>query len=288
MSFDKQTKSSSLEDVEKALDHIRKITNQEWLGALTERKIKELEFHNKHREQITKVIAKDTYEKLYGNRKYYSIVQDSREYVDNWIKKSAPGKIFLDYACGNGGNAIKAAEAGAKLAIGIDISDVSVENATLLAEKKGLKNVKFVQADAENTLLPDNSMDLIICSGMLHHLDLSYTFPEMRRILVPGGRALAIEALDYNPFIKLYRMMTPQMRTEWEKLHILSLKDIRFAERFFKVENIKYFHMTSVVAPHIPALKSPLQALDRLLCQIPYLQLMAWMFSFELVKRVER
>jgi len=68
---------------------------------------------------------------------------------------------------------------------------------------------------------------------MLHHLDSSYIFPELRRILVPGGRILAIESLDYNPFTKLYRHTTPSMRTDWEKNHVLSLFDVAFAKQFY-------------------------------------------------------
>jgi ubiquinone/menaquinone biosynthesis C-methylase UbiE len=144
----------------------------------------------------------------------------------------------------------------------------------------------FVQADAENTLLPDNSVDRVVCSGMLHHLDLSYAFPELRRILKPGGRILAMEALDYNPAIKLYRYITPEMRTDWEKAHILTLSDIRFARKFFTVENIKYWHIASVIAPYVRmmGLLPALNWLDRYLTRIPFVQLMAWIFTFELVK----
>ena len=79
--------------------------------------------------------------------------------------------VFLDYACGNGSNAIAAAKAGAKLSIGLDISDVSVQNCRRFATDAGVtSNSYFIQADAENTKLPDNSVDVIICSGMLHHL----------------------------------------------------------------------------------------------------------------------
>ncbi len=39
-----------------------------------------------------------------------------------------------------------------------------------------------------------------------------------------GERILCIEALDYNPTIKLYRMCTPDMRTKWEKAHEPVLK----------------------------------------------------------------
>lgn len=191
----------------------------------------------------------------------------------------------MDYACGNGGNVIKAAKYGATLAIGLDISRVSVENAKREAEKAGVnKNTYFIQADAENTMLPDDSIDAIICSGMLHHLDLSYAFPELRRILCPGGRILAGEALNYNPAIKLYRYLTPQMRTEWEKAHILNLRDIRFAKRFFEIGEIRYWHITSILAPYMKFALQALNWIDEFLTRIPIVRLMAWIFTFELIK----
>ncbi|MEE8056410.1 MAG: class I SAM-dependent methyltransferase [Pseudomonadales bacterium] len=230
-----------LEQLILRLNEIADISNQEWLKGLNDRKHKELEFHNRDRDrQVVETLDQDTFDKFYSNKKFYSTVQKSTDYHQGWIAKNCKDKIFLDYACGNGGNAIAAAIAGAKLAIGFDISDVSVKNAQKDAEAQGLENVYFFQADAENTKLPDSCVDVIICSGMLHHLDLSYAFPELRRILAPSGKLLAIEALDYNPFIKLYRKLTPDMRTEWEKAHILSMKDIEFGKRFFDIGEIKH------------------------------------------------
>ncbi len=137
-------------------------------------------------------------------------------------------------------------------------------------------------------------MDVILCSYMLHHLNLNYAYPEMHRILKPGGRILACEALDYNPLIKLYRKLTPEMRTEWEKEHILSLKDVRGAKRFFNVGEIRYWHVSSFLAGFLqgaPRLFGGtmriLNAVDRLLVRIPGVQLMAWQFSFELVKPLD-
>ncbi len=268
------------------LEEIEKITDQEWLESLGKRKRKELEFHDADRD-ITRrdSLDKDTYEKLYGNRKYYQAVGLSSAYTDNWIRENAKNKVFLDYACGNGGNAIKAAKYGATLAIGLDISRVSVENAKREAKKQTVdKNTRFIQADAENTMLPDNSIDVIICSGMLHHLDLSYAFPELRRILRPGGSILAVEALNINPAIKLYRNLTPQMRTDWEKAHILSLQDIQFAKRFFKVGEIRYWHILSILAPYMMFALPALNWIDKFLTRIPIVKLMAWIFTFELIK----
>jgi SAM-dependent methyltransferase len=266
------------------LGEIAEIPDGQWLDSLSTRKKKELEFHDRDRDrkQIG-TLDKDTYERFYGNKKYYQATALSKSYVDNWIARNAAGKVFLDYACGNGENALKAARAGASLSIGIDISRVSVVNATEDARVQGLSaNTVFVQADAENTQLPDSSVDTIICSGMLHHLDLSYAFPELRRILAPGGKILAVEALDYNPMIKLYRKLTPDMRTEWEKAHILDLSDVKFASRFFDVKDVRFWHISSIVAPHMNFALPVLNGLDKLLTRLPGVRLMAWIFTFEL------
>ncbi len=268
------------------LEVISGISNEQWLSNLSDRKRKELSFHDRDRDRDKiQTLDTDTYEKFYGNKKYYGATGDSRSYVDQWIATNAKGKVFLDYACGNGARAIFAAKAGARMVIGLDISSVSVENARRDAEAAGVSaNCRFIQADAENTLLPADSIDTILCSGMLHHLDLSFALPELRRILAPGGRILAVEALDYNPAIKMYRYMTPAMRTDWEKAHILSLKDLTFASRFFDVRSVNYWHITSILSPHLPFLAKTFQTLDRLLTKVPLVKLMAWMFTFEMVK----
>lgn len=276
--------SISFDALNQSLDRLAAIPDEEWLTSLDDRKRKELEFHDRDRDrQLIQTLDGDTYEKFYGNKKYYRATELSKAYVDSWIARHAPGKVFLDYACGNGANAIKAAKAGARLAVGMDISSISVRNARQDAEAAGVGDrCRFVQADAENTQLPDSSMDVIICSGMLHHLDLSFAFPELARILAVDGRLLAVEALDYNPLIKLYRNLTPDMRTEWEKAHILSLKDVRFAKEFFRLGEVRYWHILSIAGGKVPALLPMLNAIDRVVTRIPVIQLLAWIFTFEL------
>lgn len=272
-----------------AIDQIDQIDNSSWLGSLNERKLAELEFHNRDRNQdfvSTAAKDQDTYERFYGNKKYYLATYRSKRYIEDWIRQNASRRIFLDYACGNGQYALLAAQAGAELSLGFDISDVSVRNCRIAARKAGLGEVtRFFQADAENTKLPDNCVDAILCSGMLHHLDLSYALPELRRILRPGGCILAVEALDYNPLIKLYRLLTPDMRTEWEKAHILTLADVEFASRFLEVGEIRYWHVVGYLGGKFPALLAPLDAVDKLLERIPLVNRLAWMMTFTLYKR---
>lgn len=276
----------TVDDLRSHLEELDRISDSEWQSTLDDRKLKEIEFHDRDRDRTqSESLEQDTYEKFYGNKKYYTTTAASKEYVDRWISRHSKGKVFLDFACGNGENAIKAAKAGASLAIGLDISPISVANARDDARSAGVEpNTFFVQADAENTRLPDNSVDTVICSGMLHHLDLSYAFPELRRILAPGGRILAVEALDYNPAIKLYRWRTPAMRTEWEKAHILSLKDVRFARRFFTLGEVRFWHVLSILGVFLRPLLPFLNAIDRVLTRLPIVKYAAWIFTFELVK----
>jgi len=253
---------------------------------LEPRKRSELEFHDKYRDASSKSeLDGDEFDQIYGNERFYRVTEISLTYTSEWINRHARDKIFLDYACGDGGNSRRAAAAGAELVVGIDLSDVSVQRCRDAAEAQGLSDrIQYLQADCENTGFPDGSFDTIICSGVLHHMDLSYAFPEIRRILAPGGRVLCVEALAVNPAIQLYRNRTPAMRTEWEKNHILGPKDIKLAERFFDLGEVRYWHLSSIAAAYAPKLLKPLNAVDSVLCKIPGVRSLSWVFTFELLK----
>ena len=81
------------------LDRIERIPDERWMESLDDRKLKELEFHDMHRDlKQKKSHDADTFEKLYGNEKYYQTTRMSVDYVDSWLKRTVPGKVFLDYA----------------------------------------------------------------------------------------------------------------------------------------------------------------------------------------------
>ena len=234
-------------------------------------------------------LPKNVHKKYYGNRKFYAGTSLSQDYLNRWIRQNAENSVFLDYACGNGRIALKAARAGAKLAIGIDLSPRSIETARRNALHQGLQRPAFfMQADAEATGLPARCVDVIVCHGVLHHLDVARAFPELSRILNPGGIILAMEPLCYNPFIGFYRKLTPSMRTDWERSHIPRLSDLRLAKRFFHVQDLRFWHLTSVLTPYWKAGVPYFNALDRILTQIPIIRLWSWIFSFELIQSEER
>lgn len=293
----KNTNSSDGRSIERnelmiALEGLRTRNSDEFSAVLDERKRQERQWANFSRDEQGLQAAQGTNEERRANFKWYSTTELSLAYRNRWLADHVPGKVFLDYACGNGADTIKGARMGAATAIGIDVSNVSIANATAMAAKEGLADrCVFIEGDCENTGLPSNSVDVVLCSYMLHHLDLTHAFPELHRILKSGGCVLAAEALNYNPLIRLYRKLTPDLRTEWEKEHILSLKEIRAAKKYFNVGEIRYWHLFGVLGafvrkvPPVFRLCMPvLNAIDAVVTRIPGAQLMAWQFSFVLYK----
>ena len=73
----------------------------------------------------------------------------------------------VEFGCGEGRNAIYLAKRGIDI-VAIDSSDIAIGN----AKKKmdGLKNLRFICSDFLTVDFEDRKYDLIIDSGMFHHL----------------------------------------------------------------------------------------------------------------------
>ena len=73
-----------LEQLKTHINEIAKIPNQGWMDDLDERKLKELEFHNRARDRAQiETLAQDTYDKFYSNKKFYSTVRRSTEFCES-------------------------------------------------------------------------------------------------------------------------------------------------------------------------------------------------------------
>ena len=265
---------------------------KDWVDKIEDRKKKELEFFNMfYNKEIEESLSEADYKMRYGYRKFYSIARPVTDFTLKWIAEKVPGKIFLDYACGSGKFAIHAAKNGAALSVGIDISSHAIEVARKEAENEKVSDkCIFLQADCEKTGFPNDCIDIVLCGGMLHHLDLNFALPELQRIMKNGGILLAVEALNYNPIFKIYRKSTPGMRSEFEVEHILSMKEVRFAKKFFNLGKMRFWFLTVLVAAFFhktkifKGLRFIFRQLDSILLRIPGLRLMAWQFTFELIK----
>ena len=255
------------------------------MSILKNRKQEEAKFHNKIR---SKKLKEDDFEYQYltSNKKFYSIARKSQKFVNDFLLENCSGKKVLDYCCGDGGTIFFLAEHEAE-AIGIDISGVSIQKAKAEALRKRLNGqASFYVMDAENLKFKDNYFDLIVCNGVLHHLDVKKAYPELMRVLKPDGKIICDEPLVYNPIFHLYRKMTPHLRTEWEMHHILSRGDIKLAEKYFRKVETKFFHLATLGAVPFRKLSGfnfilgLLGAVDSILLKLPILKWLAWQIVF--------
>jgi ubiquinone/menaquinone biosynthesis C-methylase UbiE len=253
------------------------------------RKTDEAVFHDQ-RERDRNTLSPDDFLAKYPNKRFYSITRKSRSRVLEWMRRECPGKLALDYCCGLGGKAVQLAEHGATVHA-IDLSPVELKTAQGRARDAGVADrITFQAMDAERTTFADGTFDLIVCSGVLHHLDLQRAYPELARILKADGEIICIEAMAHNPLIHWYRRRTPHLRTAWEVEHILTVGDIDHARKFFGQVSSEFYHLATIAA--IPFRKTrffgpiltALELVDSVLCRLPGVRRMAWQSIFFLRK----
>jgi SAM-dependent methyltransferase len=257
-----------------------------YMQTVIDRKILEAEFHDR-READRLRLSLDEFQRKYPNKRFYALARASDAFEEEWLKQHCPGAVALDYCSGLGGTSLRLAQYGAQV-YGIDISEREVATATKVLRDNGYDDAQFVVGDAEATDFPDNMFDIIVCNGVLHHLDVNRAFPELARILKPTGKIIAMEPLGYNPVIQMYRRLTPRLRTEWEADHILSNRDLKLARKYFEGMSLTFFHLATLFA--IPFIRTSffgrllavLERVDRVILRVPAVRLMAWQVVFVL------
>ncbi|MFO1463217.1 MAG: class I SAM-dependent methyltransferase [bacterium] len=140
------------------------------------------------------------------------------------------GKRVLELGCGAGEGSVYFALQGAE-AVATDISSGMVEVVHRVADKYGVA-VKAHRMTAEQIDYPDQSFDVVYGNGVLHHVDFHKAVAEASRVLKPGGKAVFIEPLSYNPVINVYRHIAKTVRTPDERP--FKFKDLKEMYPHFK------------------------------------------------------
>lgn len=97
----------------------------------------------------------------------------------------------VDIGCGPGNAARVAAHRGARVT-GVDPAPVMLGLARLLTRDRA--GITWAQGSAEDLPLPDGSATVVWSAATVHHWeDVTAGLAEVRRVLSPGGRFLAIE-----------------------------------------------------------------------------------------------
>ena len=144
------------------------------------------------------------------------------------------GRRILDLGCGAGETSVYFALEGAKVTA-VDISQEMIRVVNRLAAKWNVE-VDSKVIVAEDIDLQSGYYDYVFGNGILHHLDRKKAYNEIFRVLKPGGQAVFIEPLCYNPIISMYRLIARTMRTKSEKP--FRFGDLRYLKKLFG--NVKH------------------------------------------------
>jgi ArsR family transcriptional regulator len=109
-----------------------------------------------------------------------------------------PPLDVADIGCGEGYLALEMAR-WARTVFGIDRSDLVLERAKALADRRRVTNVQWKKGDLTRLPLRDASVDLALLSQALHHAaDPEDAVAEAVRILRPGGRLLILDLREHD------------------------------------------------------------------------------------------
>jgi len=237
---------------------------------------------------------REEFETHFSNQKFYSITSASEAYQQSWLRERCrPGTRVIDFACGNGENAIFAAQCGAE-SIGIDISPEGIENAGQNAQRAGVAGrCSFRVMDGEAMSFENDTFDIGVEYGALHHVDLDRALGELARVLKPGASMICTEALRHNPVIHAYRRRTPHLRTEWEVEHILGVESLDVVRKYFRSVDVRFFHLSVLAAvpfrrtPLFQPLRRFLDGVDRALLSSQAIGKYAWIMVFTMSEPVK-
>jgi ubiquinone/menaquinone biosynthesis C-methylase UbiE len=203
-----------------------------------DRVIREKQWHNETH-------GKDTKSKT---KKYYTICLNLFKDEDSLIETCLlpDSTELLDYGCGYGSRLLKYARR-IRYGVGIDISERRIEEARTLGREEGQSNIDFYVMDAMNTTFQDQQFDIVIGTAILHHLEMKSALQEIKRIMNHRtGIAIFDEPLGSNPFINLYRKLTPNIRTPDEQP--LRKKEIALIMEIFPGTKLRFYSFLTLLA----------------------------------------
>ena len=131
-----------------------------------------------------------------------------------WLEPLDPDMIVLDVACG-AAHAAEQAAPHVRQVVGIDLTPSLLELGADRLHEAGINNVLLQLGNAAELPFVDDSFDLVVCRGALHHfLDPGGAVVEMARVCRPGGRVVVADMVAPNAEVRgafddLHRCLDP-------------------------------------------------------------------------------
>jgi len=143
------------------------------------------------------------------------------------------------------------------------------------AVKKNLKNVTFKLCESEKLPFDNNSVDIVLMYGLIHHIDsgekIIRTFNEVNRVLKKGGMAAIY---DFNPLNPISRHIVKTCPID-AGVNLDGYKKSVFPTTFYSWELIEVLKDSGfMLAKHeyllfFPKMLSLLVSLERYLARVP-------------------
>lgn len=140
-----------------------------------------------------------------------------RDLHGDYLDQVEAGSRVLDVGCGGGQHVVAMASQRPDIRfLGVDLSPEFTRWARRLAVRAGVADrVGFVEGDAQELALPNESFDHVYSAGSIKHWpDQRRGLDECLRVLRPGGRLLVMEA-DRGCGFEDVRRWTRDTRMPW-------------------------------------------------------------------------
>ena len=208
---------------------LKSIENKEFYNLLT------FSFENNDNESFDDEVKNHTgqhYGNLFKEFNHKSYFEETKKLLETRLKRNdieIPNiykLTLLDQGCGGGRYTTAWKLHGIKKAVGLDFSEIGLQDATARAEMAGIENIEFIKGSALEMPFDDDSFDIVYSNGVLHHTeDWQKGISEQMRVMKKGG--LGWQYLIENPG-----------GIFWDKIEILRaiLKDVnkKFAQNIMR------------------------------------------------------
>jgi len=166
-----------------------------------------------------------------------------KEWFSDYLVKASNPKVKNCLELGAGLETISLSESFHFSLSSIDISHKAIDHLKILQIEN---KVNFELMDVHDMAYESDSFDRVVGRGVLHHLDLSVALPEIIRVLKRDGSIVFGEPLAGNPFINLYRRLTPSLRTPDEQP--LKHVDLVWIKNSFAGASITYYGFFTLIS----------------------------------------
>lgn len=210
------------------------------------------------KDRLTKRIYKgviDEYSKfayIYEDRWKDYLTSTENALLEQLKKLKLKGReTILDAGCGTGSllYALRTKLKHKGPVVGFDITPAMLDlaEAKLASQKKFIKNLQLELAHCENFSAKPNSIDVILCSSVLHHLPHpEKALHQFHRVLRKKGRLLLLDICTDYPTTRLFDLFSRLFRKAHHRAYTSAEADAMLKKNKFKIVSFKTWKASSL------------------------------------------